>query len=65
MLLEERPPRLRRLAGTAAVAHYLGCSEAQVREYVRQGRLRAIRVGRSLRYTSEAIDAFIAAATTK
>ncbi len=63
--LEERSPRLPRLAGTADVAHFLGCSEAQVREYVRQGRLRAIRVGRSLRYSSESINDFVAGATAQ
>ncbi len=62
---DERPARLPRLASTADVAHFLGCSEAQVRDYVRLGRLRAIRVGRSLRYSSEAIDAFLAEAAAR
>jgi excisionase family DNA binding protein len=63
--LEDRPVRRPRLSGTDDVAYFLGCSSAQVREYVRQGRLRAIVVGRSLRYSPEAIDAFVAEAARK
>lgn len=45
---------------TAEVAKFYRCSEAQVREYVREGRLRAFRAGRSLRFTRDAVERFIA-----
>ncbi len=57
----ELPP----LAKTAEVALYLRASEALVRELVREHKLHALKVGRSLRIPREAVLAFVAGDSVK
>jgi excisionase family DNA binding protein len=61
-MLKTESVGFQRLLGTSDVARLFGCSEAQVREYVREGRLAAITIGRSHRYTTAALEAFIVSA---
>jgi excisionase family DNA binding protein len=51
------------LVPTRDAAVLLGCSEAGVRRWVRQGRLRGIRVGRALRIAKSDLDAIVARGT--
>jgi excisionase family DNA binding protein len=48
------------IANTDEVAAFLRCSPATVREYVRTKLLRAFVAGRSLRFTRDAVEQFIA-----
>jgi hypothetical protein len=48
------------ILNTGGVSNFLGMSEAQVREYHRQGKLRGFLAGRSLRFTRDAVEKFIA-----
>jgi len=48
------------LAKTSEVADFLRCSQPQVRELIREKKLHAILVGRSLRIPRESVSAFIA-----
>jgi len=53
----ERPPILSK---TPEAARFLRCSEPLVREYIREGRIRAVKVGRGYRIPRESIEAFLA-----
>ncbi len=55
-ITDDFPP----IGTTDEVAKLVRCSPAQVREYVREGRLRGFLAGRSLRYTRDAVLRFIA-----
>jgi excisionase family DNA binding protein len=48
------------LFSTRQAAQILNCSERTVREYIRQGRLAAVKPGRVLRVRQSDIDAFLA-----
>jgi excisionase family DNA binding protein len=59
----DRPQSLRRLAySLAEVAQQLGVSKRVIEGEINQGRLKAIRVGRSLRVTQRALDKYTGAA---
>lgn len=48
------------LAKTKEIAQHFRCSESYVREMIRDGRLHALVVGRSLRIPRESVEAFVA-----
>ncbi len=50
------------VCNTAEAALFLRCSEPLVREYIREGRIRAVKIGRSYRITRDALEALLAGA---
>ncbi len=48
------------LAKTSEVAEFLRCSQPHVRELIREDKLHAVLVGRSLRIPRESVATFIA-----